>query len=87
MGKMDLLRAQFESLGFKNVRAHIQSGNVIFEAEEKGTSALESKIERQLEKGLGKSIQVFARTMREVKSIANKPPYTLRDEEKSWESK
>jgi len=33
--KMEDLKKIFESLGFKNVRTYIQSGNVIFESSEK----------------------------------------------------
>jgi uncharacterized protein (DUF1697 family) len=79
--KMDVLRRQFELLGFTNVQTYIQTGNVIFESEEKDTSVLEGQIERQLEKGLGKSIQLFVRTMREVESIAKKPPFNPKENE------
>jgi len=79
--KMDALRTQFESLGYENVQTYIQSGNVIFETEEKDAVALEDRIERQLEKGLGKSIQLFVRTMREIESIAKKPPFSPKENE------
>jgi uncharacterized protein (DUF1697 family) len=38
--KMDLLRASFEALGFKNVRSYVQSGNVVFEAKERTAAPL-----------------------------------------------
>ena len=79
--KMDVLREQFEALGFKNVQTYIQSGNVIFETDGKDASVLEEQIERQLEKGLGKSIQLFVRTMREVEAIAKKPPFHPKENE------
>ena len=79
--KMDVLRGQFEALGLVNVQTYIQSGNVIFESGEKDTSVLESRIERQLEEGLGKSIQVFVRTRREIESIAKKPPFSPNENE------
>ena len=79
--KMDVLRGQFEALGFTNVQTYIQSGNVIFETDEENASALEGQIERQLEKGLGKSIQLFVRTMREIESIAKKPAFDPKENE------
>lgn len=79
--KMDALRGQFEALGYTNVQTYIQTGNVIFESDEKDTSVLEGQIERQLEKGLGKSIQLFVRTMRELEAIAKKPPFDPKENE------
>jgi uncharacterized protein (DUF1697 family) len=79
--KMDVLRGQFELLGHANVQTYIQTGNVIFESEEEDPSALEGQIERQLEKGLGKSIQLFVRTMREIESIVKKPPFNPKENE------
>ena len=38
--KMELLRASFEALGFKNVRTYMQSGNVVFEAKERTAGPL-----------------------------------------------
>jgi uncharacterized protein (DUF1697 family) len=54
---------------------------VIFETDEENTSILESRIERQLEEGLGKSIQVFVRAMREIESISRKPPFSPKENE------
>jgi uncharacterized protein (DUF1697 family) len=79
--KMDVLRGLFESLRLANVQTYIQSGNVIFESDEEDASALEVRIERQLEKGLGKKIQVFVRTMREIESIAKKPLFDPKENE------
>jgi uncharacterized protein (DUF1697 family) len=79
--KMDELRKLFESLGLVNVQTYIQTGNVIFDSDEKDSSALERQIERQLEKGLGKKIQLFVRTMREVESIAKQPPFNPEENE------
>lgn len=45
--KMQALSVFFESLGFQNVKTYIQSGNIIFNAEEKPSSSF---IEKQLQK-------------------------------------
>ncbi|NJC98767.1 MAG: hypothetical protein C3F07_05835 [Anaerolineales bacterium] len=79
--KMDELRKMFELLGLDNVRTYIQSGNVIFESDEDDASALEERIERQLEEGLGKRIQLFVRTMREIMSIAEATPFHPKENE------
>lgn len=78
--KMDDLRKMFESFDLQNVQTYIQTGNVIFESEDKAF-ALEARIERQLEKALGYKVQLFVRTMREVVSIAKKPPFNPKDQE------
>lgn len=78
--KMADLKRMIESLGLENVQTHIQSGNVIFESGESAGS-LEAGIERQLAKALGSRVQVFVRTMEQVKAIAAKSPFTAEGEE------
>jgi uncharacterized protein (DUF1697 family) len=67
--KMDDLRKMFESFGLSNVQTFIQSGNVIFETANKSTTALEGKLEGQLEEALGYRVEVFLRTMDEISKI------------------
>ncbi len=74
--KMTELKRMFESAGLKNVQTYIQSGNVIFESDEESADALEKQIESQLEKAAGYRIQLFVRTMRELRSIVSKSPFT-----------
>lgn len=76
--KMTDLKQIFESLGLENVQTYIQSGNVIFESEEEDTASLETQIERQIEKATGYKTRLFVRTIREVRSIANKSPFTAK---------
>ncbi len=73
--KMADLKQTFESFGLENVQTYIQSGNVIFESDEKDASVLEEQIESQLEKTLGKKIQLFVRTMRQLIAILNACPF------------
>lgn len=72
--KMADLKKMFESAGLENVQTYIQSGNVIFEADQDAES-LVKQIERQLEKAAEYKIEVFVRTMREVQAIAEKSPF------------
>lgn len=82
--KMSDLKKMFESFGLKNVQTYIQTGNVIFESEEKSESKLEEQIERQLEKAFGKRIQLFVRTMREVVKMAADCPFDPKNGETTY---
>jgi uncharacterized protein (DUF1697 family) len=75
--KMADLKQMFEFLGLENVQTYIQSGNVIFESEENADS-LAKRIERQLEKAMGHQIRLFVRTIRQVRAIADKSPFTAK---------
>lgn len=77
--KMTELKRMFESFGLTNVETYIQSGNVIFESEERRASILEEQIERQLEKAYGKRIQLFVRTTREVAAMVKDCPFDPKD--------
>jgi len=79
--KMSDLKKMFEAAGLENVQTYIQSGNVIFEAEEVGGRSLAERIERQLEKAAEYKIELFVRTMPEVQSIAQKSPFKVKDGE------
>lgn len=76
---MEDLRQIFESYGFLNVSTYIQSGNVIFESDEKKLQ--ESGIEIQLEKSLGYQVGLFLRTMQEIKNIAEHTPFKAQGDE------
>ena len=68
------LKAMCESVGFKNVRTYIQSGNVVFEcslSEEK----VKEKLEHELEKNVGKNIHVIVRMLKELDSVIAKNPF------------
>lgn len=67
--KMDRLRGLFEALGFRNVTTVIASGNVLFDATVKDTSALERRIEKHLESELGYAVGTFVRSPAELQAI------------------
>ena len=79
--KMADLKKMFEAARLENVQTYIQSGNVIFEAEETDRQSLAEQIERQLEKAAEYKIELFVRTMQEVQSIAKKCPFQAKDGE------
>ena len=67
--KMDHLRSLFEPMGFANVETFIASGNVIFDSKTKSAAALEKKIEKQLQAGLGYEVKTFIRTLNEIGDV------------------
>jgi uncharacterized protein (DUF1697 family) len=74
--KMDTLRTLFGELGFGQVETFIASGNVIFEAEEGDTAALERQIASHLEGRLGYGVATFIRTPAEVGAVAGYKPFS-----------
>lgn len=73
--KMDRLRALFEALGLRNVATVIASGNVLFDATAKDTSALERRIERHLESELGYAVDTFVRSPADLQTIVAHDPF------------
>ena len=73
--KMDDLRRMIESLGFKNVKTFIQSGNVIFDSPETDRKALVRKIERKLLKVFGHQVTVVLLTLGELKDVLKSDPF------------
>lgn len=71
--KMEALRGMFEALGFTNVATYIQSGNVIFEAPE--AKDLRAQIEGQIQQTFGFEVEVFLRSMDEIRTIVKKSPF------------
>ena len=71
--KMQDLSKIFESLGFKNVRTYIQSGNILFDSSEKEAS-LANKIKSKLSDKLGYEIEVLLQTMPQIQDIAKQNP-------------
>ena len=73
--KMDELKKRFTTLGFKNVRTYIQSGNVIFQSFTSDQNVLAKKIENLLQKNLSSVVLVFLRTVEELNAIVKFDPY------------
>ena len=76
---MDHLRRLFEGIGFTEVETFIASGNVIFEAADKSSKALERKIEATLQEALGYKVATFIRTPAELAEIAGHKPFKASD--------
>lgn len=72
--KMADLKVCFESLGFKEVRTYIQSGNVLFRTAESGQANLTERIEAALAKSFDYESRVVVRSQKQMKSIVAKAP-------------
>ncbi|MDB5083637.1 MAG: hypothetical protein JWN30_523 [Bacilli bacterium] len=72
--KMADLRHTFETLGFKQVKTYIQSGNVLFESDDDEDS-LRQRIEHEIESDFGISLTVILRTVEEIERIIENCPF------------
>jgi uncharacterized protein (DUF1697 family) len=73
--KMDELKKAFESLGFKNVKTFLASGNVVFDSPNSNPSVLSKTIEEKLNKKFGHEIPVLIRTIREMQGLDEANPF------------
>ncbi len=72
--RMDELKALHEALGFKEVISYINSGNVVFRADDAGTAQLAGQIEEAFAQKFGFRVNVMVRTPSEMQEIiANNP--------------
>src|SRR5438445_13754454 len=75
MIKMETLRATFASLGFKDVKSYINSGNLIFETAKTDDGKLAKKIHDAIQKEFGFDISVMVRPMAEIEEIVAWDPF------------
>jgi uncharacterized protein (DUF1697 family) len=73
--KMAELKELFESLGLKDVGTHIQSGNVLFTADETDRERLASRLEREIERSLGHAVTVFVLSPKQLRDAAAHNPF------------
>ena len=72
--KMTELKACFEALGFENVRTYIQSGNVLFRADESDQAGLTGRLEDALSTTFNYNSRVVVRSEKEMKDIVAHAP-------------
>ena len=75
MIKMEELRATFEALGFENVASYINSGNLAFDSKKVAEEKLVARIEKAIEKDVGKSIPVMIREQPALQKILDDNPF------------
>jgi uncharacterized protein (DUF1697 family) len=70
------LKRCFEQLGLSNVKTYINSGNVIFSAEQEDSDSLASRIETALDRIFDPGIRVLVKTREELQNITAAIPNT-----------
>jgi uncharacterized protein (DUF1697 family) len=73
--KMETLREMCAALEYKNVKTYINSGNVVFETNERNDSALADEIERVIQSEFLLNIKVMVRTVNEIEDIIENNPF------------
>jgi uncharacterized protein (DUF1697 family) len=79
--KMDELARLYTSLGYRNVRTYVQSGNVVFDAND-DLSASTGKIEKKLKQQFGFDIPVLIRTKNDFHRLIENNPFANKDDSK-----
>jgi uncharacterized protein (DUF1697 family) len=78
--KMSDLCALYGSLGHREVRSHINSGNVLFRTGERDVAAVVKKLESAIEKECGFHVDVVVRTTAEMRDVIRRNPFAKRKE-------
>jgi uncharacterized protein (DUF1697 family) len=73
--KMEDLKNVYIKLGFKNVLTVLNSGNIIFETEEKNKEAITKNLEVILEKTFGFKINIIVKSAQELKELIVSNPF------------
>jgi len=73
--KMADLKDTFESMGFKNVRTLLASGNVVFDSEDENEKILTEKIESGLKNVFNRDIAVILRSIDHLKNLQSLKPF------------
>ena len=80
--KMNDLKSLYEGLGLQGVVTYIQSGNVIFNSQNKDSAELKASIEKAIQKKYEFNAQVVIRTTTEISSVIKNCPFGSVDLEK-----
>jgi uncharacterized protein (DUF1697 family) len=76
--KMETLRKVLEELNFKNISTYIQSGNILFQSDEKSIPKLEKQIIDLIYKHFSFDVPVTIVTPADLKKIVKDNPYAER---------
>lgn len=78
--RMVELKKAFEECGYSNVTTYINSGNVIFESEEKNTIKITEKLEKALSQTFNYKARLVIRSHEDLKQVVSDVP-------SSWKKK
>ena len=73
--KMDALKKLHETLGFRDVRTYVQSGNVVFKSDDSDAAKVANRIESEFERACGFPAKVILRTPGELREVVRKNPF------------
>jgi uncharacterized protein (DUF1697 family) len=76
--KMDDLRALYESLGLRNPKTYIQSGNVVFQTGQKDLDKLALSLNAAIERSYGFRADAVLRTLTDLKAMHTANPFAAR---------
>jgi len=77
--KMESLRTMYESLGLRDARTYVQSGNVVFRTAARDPIGLAKRIENKIEQTYGFRPAVINRTTSELREAIRRNPFAGRD--------
>lgn len=77
--RMDALRVLCESIGFRDARTYVQSGNVVFRTGERDGAVIAAKIEDAIEREFGFRPSVITRTAGEMSDVIARNPFAGRN--------
>lgn len=69
------LKIMFETMGYTNIRTLLNSGNVLFDADETSASLLAEAIEAQMEQTFGFGAHTIIRTLDEMQALVQSNPF------------
>ena len=72
---MEKLRAMFESLGLRDARTYVQSGNVVFQPDVRDMARLSKRIAQGFEDAFGFRSDVVLRTAEEMRGVIVRNPF------------
>jgi uncharacterized protein (DUF1697 family) len=78
MIKMEALRALYASLKLRDPQTYVQSGNVVFHAEDRDLVKLADQIEKAIERSVGFRPSVILRTAAEMHEVVARNPFAQR---------
>jgi uncharacterized protein (DUF1697 family) len=77
--KMEALRELYAKLKLRDAASYVQSGNVVFRAEQRDAARLARQIEDGIERTFGHHPQVILRTPAEWRDVVARNPFAGRD--------
>lgn len=77
--KMAELRASLAKLGYQSIQTYIQSGNILFQAEGKRATTLQSEIKELIKQDFGFDVPIVMTTAEKLKSAVAQNPFADKD--------